>query len=191
MVAPITVVVVALTQFRCTPSKPTIPAPLTSTMTSATESASGTQRMRPLPSPGMRSLMWLRSGNARPRTISTTMMTRNGTDFDHPGAFRNSGIQSAPLVSSASMTPIRTPPRNVSGNDVKFPTSAAASEGTRSSRIWLTDNPMIGTTRIPAKPASPAPADQLIVAITSGERPRVAAASSFSATARVINPNRV
>ena len=119
------------------------------------------------------------------------MMTMNGTDFDHPGCLKSSGIQSAPLVSSDSMTPIRTPPSSVSGNEVNPPTSAAASAGTSSSRTWLTESPMMGTTRMPARPARPAPAAQFSVAMSSGERPRDAAASWFSATARVARPKRV
>ena len=50
---------------------------------------------------------------------------------------------------------------------------------------------MIGAIRIPARPASIAPIAQLAAATTSGEYPKVAAATSFSATAVVIRPNGV
>ena len=140
----------------------------------------------------MRSSTWLRNGSERPRNTSAPMMMMKGTAFDHPGCLNRSGSHLAFVsVSSASMTPMSTPPSRVSGNDVNPPTSAAASAGMSSNSTWLTDSPMIGTTRMPATPASAAPAAQLTVAIRSGERPSEAAASWFSAAARVASPKRV
>src|SRR5581483_2924748 len=121
-VATTIVVVTALTQLTWNPGYPNTESTWFSSihMTATTTATTGS-RTRPVPSRGIRSSTVPRSGRARPRNTSTAMMTTNGTAFDQPGCFRSSGIQSALLVSSASSTPMTTPPSSVSGNEVNPP----------------------------------------------------------------------
>jgi hypothetical protein len=155
-----------------------------STAVITNSTATGTGRIRPLPTRGSRSLTKLRSGMARPRAIRMMMTTRNGTAVDTPPIGTKRWISDCAMPSTSATA-------KVSGNETNCPTSAAAIAGTTSSTRLVGSRKMIGAISTPASPPSAEPAAQLIAAIRSGERPNVAVARSFSATAVVSRPNVV
>ncbi len=148
-------------------------------------------RMRPLPTSGGRSDASLRSGSACPRTMSTTMMTTNGTDRPQPCSAAGSDTFVCRNAISLSRTPISRPPASVSQYERNAPTSAAAIPGTTSSARFVTLSPLTFTTRIAATTARPPPRPQFAPATMSGEMPSMAGTRRFSATALVAIPKRV
>ena len=148
-------------------------------------------RTRPVPTSGGRSAASLRRGSARPRTMSTTMMTRNGTARPHPCSAAGSETLVCRNATSLSSTPMSRPPASVSQNDRNDPTSAAAIPGTTSRARLVTLSPETLTIKIAATTASPDPSPQFAAATKSGEMPSIDGTRRFSATALVASPNRV
>ena len=156
-------------------------------MTANVTTAAGTisaGRSRPVPSFGRRSERKPRIGSARPLITTITTITKNGTVSARPGVVEN-------RVSSLVMMPMSRPAASVIGNDVKPPTSAAASAASTSVVNAATWRLMTGASRIPAAPASAQPSPQLAVAMRSGDQPSDEAARGFSATAVVARPKLV
>src|SRR5439155_2708472 len=112
------------------------------------------------------------------------MMARNGTASGQPGPLMY-------RVVSDSKTPIVNPPRSVKGNEANEPRRAAAKPGTTANVRTTGDMPVIGTSRIPAIPASAPAAAQLHAASVDGDHPNDATARSFSEMPVVAIPNRV
>ena len=160
-------------------------------MPSAARGSANAGRTRPLPTSGGRSDASLRRGSARPRTMSTTMMTTNGTDRPHPCSAAGSDTFVCRNAISLSSTPMSRPPASVSQYDRNAPTSAAAMPGTTSSARFVTLSPLTFTTRIAATTARPPPSPQFAPATMSGEMPSIAGTRRFSATALVAIPKRV
>ncbi len=184
MIAVVAVVVAASTPFVGNPKA----------MIATPAAASGNAidgRTRPVPTSGGRSAASLRRGRARPRTMSTTMMTRNGTARPHPCSAAGSETLVCRNATSLSSTPMSRPPASVSQNDRNDPTSAAAIPGTTSRARFVTLSPETLTIKIAANTASPAPRPQFAAATMSGEIPSIAGTLRFSATALVASPNRV
>ena len=137
----------------------------------------------PVPTAGRRSDMKLRIGRARPRKTSMAMMTRNGTATFHPG------VEIHRVAWDSSMPMMRAPIR-VSQNDANPPTRAAESAGTMVSANAAGFTLDRGIRSTPARPASAAPSVQFTAATMRGDQPSADAASWFSPTADVANPNR-
>ena len=163
----------------------------TSATTPRTAGTTSCHCVRPVPTSGGRSVASPRNGNARPRTTSTTMMIRNGTDAAQPERSVSGPSRTCRYAISDCRIPMSRPPNRVSQNDLKLPTSAAASAGTMSRVSVITWSPLRFTIRIAASTPSIVPIAQFNAAMRSGEIPCAAVARLLSATAVVAKPKRV
>ena len=95
-------------------------------------------------------------------------------------------------VTAASPMPMTRPPRSVSGNDRKPPSSAAAIAVTVTMSVKvIVDRLVSGVSMMPATPASPAPMPQVSAESLFGDQPIVCTARSFWAAAVIARPTRV